>query len=392
MGGNGSTTAWERRKGSTAQEEEEAHQQHSKNGRGVTEPPPPKDEKGGDEHHPTEGQRRQHHPTIESTTPKKEWNATPLQAAPPNKGEWRKDTTHKDGDESTTFNFIYLTVLQSSLVFNLTSFQRVTLFYLISSQVTNEERQHPHQGGGRQLHPEGGGASSTTPKKETVRAAPPWKSEEEATPPKRGKQQHTKEGWECNATTWFFFYHFWKNNVKLESIDIFGWNEEFPLLIQHSQCLTDGMRSPWKRCEGDWRGWFPVLQHDDQSKEHHHEGANLDLFKEFKTARVNVQEVRLELGRALTLRFAMLAVRSLSRSTERCSAREIILVMCCTHVPTGMCMSAIRGTLHQIKLLIVLKFCTVLAQLVLCWKHSAFGLAQGSWASEFVCASHWSSR
>ena len=55
---------------------------------------------------------------------------------------------------------------------------------------------------------------------------------------------------------------------------------------------------------------------------------------EFKTARAKVQEVRLEPGRALTLRFVMLSARSLSRSTERC-----VLVMCCTHVLTGMCMS-----------------------------------------------------
>ena len=47
----------------------------------------------------------------------------------------------------------------------------------------------------------------------------------------------------------------------------------------------------------------------------------VDLFKEFKTARANVQEVRLEPGRILTLRFVMLAVRSLFRSTEWCSAR-----------------------------------------------------------------------
>ena len=57
------------------------------------------------------------------------------------------------------------------------------------------------------------------------------------------------------------------------------------------------------------------------------------------------------LGRALTVRFVMLSVRSLSRSTERCGARQIILVMClvmcCPHVLTGMCMSAIRGTPHQ---------------------------------------------
>ena len=55
---------------------------------------------------------------------------------------------------------------------------------------------------------------------------------------------------------------------------------------------------------------------------------------EFKTALANVPEVRLEPGRVLTLRFVMLSVRSLSRSTERC-----ILVMCCMYVLTGMCMS-----------------------------------------------------
>ena len=42
----------------------------------------------------------------------------------------------------------------------------------------------------------------------------------------------------------------------------------------------------------------------------------VDLFKEFKTARANVQEVRLEPGRALTLRFVRLSARSLFRSTE----------------------------------------------------------------------------
>ena len=51
------------------------------------------------------------------------------------------------------------------------------------------------------------------------------------------------------------------------------------------------------------------------------ESSNLYLFKKFKTARANVQEVRLEPGRALTLRFVMLAVGSLFRSTEWCSAR-----------------------------------------------------------------------
>ena len=58
--------------------------------------------------------------------------------------------------------------------------------------------------------------------------------------------------------------------------------KNFHLCFQHS----DGMRSPRKRRS--------VPQHDDQSKEHHHEGANVDLFKEFKTARANVQEIRLE--------------------------------------------------------------------------------------------------
>ena len=44
-------------------------------------------------------------------------------------------------------------------------------------------------------------------------------------------------------------------------------------------------------------------------------------------------------GRALTLRFVMLSIRSLSRSPELYSARWSKLVMCCTHVLTGMCMS-----------------------------------------------------
>ena len=42
-----------------------------------------------------------------------------------------------------------------------------------------------------------------------------------------------------------------------------------------------------------------------------------------KTARANVQEVRLESGRALTLRFVMLSGRSLFRSKERCGVRCI---------------------------------------------------------------------
>ena len=40
------------------------------------------------------------------------------------------------------------------------------------------------------------------------------------------------------------------------------------------------------------------------------------------------------LGRALTLRFVTLAVRSLSRSTEWCSARQFLLVKCCLRVLT----------------------------------------------------------
>ena len=40
------------------------------------------------------------------------------------------------------------------------------------------------------------------------------------------------------------------------------------------------------------------------------------------------------LGRALTLRFVTLAVRSLSRSTEWCSARQIVMVRCCLRVLT----------------------------------------------------------
>ena len=69
-----------------------------------------------------------------------------------------------------------------------------------------------------------------------------------------------------------------------------------------------------------------------------------DPFKEFITACAIGQEVRLEarcdppthgrLGRALTLRFVTLAVRSLSRLTERCSARQFLLVKRCLRVLT----------------------------------------------------------
>ena len=129
--------------------------------------------------------------------------------------------------------------------------------------------------------------------------------------------------------------------------------EEFPPLSAIPSCLTDGLRPPWKRCEGDWGACFSVLQHDDQSKEHH-EGANLDQscrsarfivekcpmryesirrhsrcvdqFTEFKTARANVQEVRLEPRLRPTIASATREERShwdswCCRSTGWCSAR-----------------------------------------------------------------------
>ena len=56
--------------------------------------------------------------------------------------------------------------------------------------------------------------------------------------------------------------------------------------------VPHGMRTPWKLL------------------------SCVDLLKEFKTARANVREVRLEPGRTLTSRFVMMAVRSLFRSTQ----------------------------------------------------------------------------
>ena len=61
---------------------------------------------------------------------------------------------------------------------------------------------------------------------------------------------------------------------------------------------------------------------------HQRDVTNVDLFKEFKTARANVQEVRLEPGRALTLRFVMLADRqaTVSRlaSTEELAGMDML--------------------------------------------------------------------
>ena len=58
------------------------------------------------------------------------------------------------------------------------------------------------------------------------------------------------------------------------------------------------------------------------------ESRNLDLSNEFKTARANVEEVRLEPGRALTFRFVMLADRQaiVSRlaSTEELAGMDML--------------------------------------------------------------------
>ena len=85
-----------------------------------------------------------------------------------------------------------------------------------------------------------------------------------------------------------------------------------------------------------------VTKHDDQSKEHYHEGTN--LYQSPRSARFVVEKcpMRYEsIGRALTLRFMMLTVRCLSFSTERCSARQIIFVLptpykACYYVPDWM--------------------------------------------------------
>ena len=46
---------------------------------------------------------------------------------------------------------------------------------------------------------------------------------------------------------------------------------------------------------------------------------------------LNTESRNLVPGRTLTLRFVMLLVRSLSRSTELCSARQTVVVPCCPH-------------------------------------------------------------
>ena len=180
--------------------------------------------------------------------------------------------------------------------------------------------------------------------------------------------------------------------------------------LKKNFCWWISTSSPWKRCEGDWRRWFSVLQQHDQSKQQDRERTNLDRIghqrdwnsafgyrhwrsvarwayhcssrsthshvnptsemsqMESKSSRRHARMSNIVSRLASTEKLAgmeklcsdktgtpiqsIMTIESrlpwcetleqglmLSRSTEWCSARLIILVMCCTHALTEMCMS-----------------------------------------------------
>ena len=140
----------------------------------------------------------------------------------------------------------------------------------------------------------------------------------------------------CRSTRSCFQY-LNPDTVLLHDERIITVQEEPSLHVEpHQRDVTNVKRSEWLNMEsrnlvpGDlmkltFRVFIPAV---------------LTYSRSSKTARENVQEARLELGRALTLRFATCCRDVLCFvQGRRCGARWIFLVMCCTHVLAGMCRS-----------------------------------------------------